>query len=463
MTRSEWALREVEVCVQSERTPIVIDIDGAFLTQTGHTEQERERSDKLRSLLDDFIRIEEQAADDHDSVYDGPPSEYVVNELNRTFNATRQDTRRSRVFAGIAAMLALLSAATIVLGLQAQLARSDAEASRDRLASQVADDFAEEAMLQSAPEKPPFLPLHLALSSAQECPANDPAMPYHIARVIHLAASLPNRIVKLEGLNESLIRIVLTSDQQLALAITESGRVRIWELATGRQIPVPIPTTESVMAPDPVTGDPDTGWSSLAFSDSGEFAKAFTADTTLWIWNAKNGTVLWSGDYDGYEKKLPEEFASQFPDPDEDESDTSYELVFRGRRPVLVIPDTSSTDGLYKEREGQRWLTFGMTSTDEMPDAVFTVTTTGTVLYWDQANSSLQRKFTGVNTDGMVAGALAQGGSSLLILKDDGKLQQHTLDWQSNLDSTIGRRSPPIDSTWRNLADKQPERLSRLQ
>jgi tetratricopeptide (TPR) repeat protein len=74
-----------------------------------------------------WLRLTETLADP-----DGEPSEQTISELVRGFNHTRQETKRQRIFATAAAVLALMASAATWQAVEATRARTVAEAQRDR-------------------------------------------------------------------------------------------------------------------------------------------------------------------------------------------------------------------------------------------------------------------------------------------------------------------------------------------
>src|SRR5262249_7776400 len=85
---SKWVHREVGVAIEHRKTPVIININGAVETaaQTGSS---------LAAMVAEghWLRLEETL-----STIDEPPSDYAVAELIRSFRATRQETKRQRVF-----------------------------------------------------------------------------------------------------------------------------------------------------------------------------------------------------------------------------------------------------------------------------------------------------------------------------------------------------------------------------
>jgi WD40 repeat protein len=127
VTNSDWVIREIQVSIESGNTPIVLDINRAFLTATGETDEESRRAETLRSLLQHRLRIEELIQTVNGQVYDGEPSQRVIEELKRSFAAKRQDSRRARVFGLAALLFAILSVTAGILAWQSYVARYQAE------------------------------------------------------------------------------------------------------------------------------------------------------------------------------------------------------------------------------------------------------------------------------------------------------------------------------------------------
>ena len=127
MSRSDWVIKEVRVSIAADKTPIVIDIDGAFDGTVGQSEEERDRVSALRELLRHRLRVAESTSSPADQIFDGPPTEHVVRELQRSFKGHRQDTRRARIFGAAAIAFALLSIAAVYSAVIARKQRLTAE------------------------------------------------------------------------------------------------------------------------------------------------------------------------------------------------------------------------------------------------------------------------------------------------------------------------------------------------
>jgi WD40 repeat protein len=91
--RSAWVLSEVRESLAAGRTPIVIDVGGAYASA--------DASNELTRLLADRLFIGEASALTE-------PSDYVVEELRKSFHATRREVVRLRVVTAVAVVLAVL-------------------------------------------------------------------------------------------------------------------------------------------------------------------------------------------------------------------------------------------------------------------------------------------------------------------------------------------------------------------
>jgi tetratricopeptide (TPR) repeat protein len=119
--RSEWVRREVEVALAHGKIPVIVSLNGAVEAapeEAALAVMARERH---------WLRLTETLPDP-----DGEPTERTVSELVRGFNHTRQETKRQRIFATAAAVLALAAGIATWQAIEATRARTVAEAQRDR-------------------------------------------------------------------------------------------------------------------------------------------------------------------------------------------------------------------------------------------------------------------------------------------------------------------------------------------
>jgi TIR domain len=141
MSRSPWVIREVEISLKAGRRLIVIDVNNAFLNTTGETPEESTRASALRALLGERLRINVQ-------IVDGEPPDELIGEIKRSFEVTRQDSRRSKFFALATGAFAVVATAAVLLGWQANTARNRAE--KESRTSRAAALAAQSELVRSA-------------------------------------------------------------------------------------------------------------------------------------------------------------------------------------------------------------------------------------------------------------------------------------------------------------------------
>src|SRR5712691_8822287 len=119
--KSDWVRREVDVALAHGKIPVIVNLNGAV--------EAAPENAALATMAREshWLRLTETLADP-----DGEPSEQTISELVRGFNHTRQETKRQRIFATAAAVLALTAAAATWQAIEATRARTVAEAQRDR-------------------------------------------------------------------------------------------------------------------------------------------------------------------------------------------------------------------------------------------------------------------------------------------------------------------------------------------
>ena len=119
--KSEWVKREVDVALAHGKIPVILNLNGAL---------EAAPEDAVLATIArerHWLRLNVTLEDP-----DGEPSDQVVSELVRGFNHTRQETKRQRIFATAAAILALMAGVATWQAIEAIRARTVAEAQRDR-------------------------------------------------------------------------------------------------------------------------------------------------------------------------------------------------------------------------------------------------------------------------------------------------------------------------------------------
>ncbi|UFZ04758.1 TIR domain-containing protein [Bradyrhizobium ontarionense] len=119
--RSEWVRREVTAAMAGDVGPVILDLNGALAGAPADA--------PLASIARqrDWLRLAETLDDP-----DGEPSDRIVAELVRSFNHTRQETMRQRIFSIAALVLLITAAAALWQAWAAIQARDQAEAEQRR-------------------------------------------------------------------------------------------------------------------------------------------------------------------------------------------------------------------------------------------------------------------------------------------------------------------------------------------
>lgn len=107
---SEWVLKEIEISIAAKRVPIVIDINNALADAPS--------DNPIKANLNDKIFVSATLEDPH-----GTPSDAVIADLARSFQAARQQSVRIRSL-GCAALI--FAAIAVVAVLQYREARANA-------------------------------------------------------------------------------------------------------------------------------------------------------------------------------------------------------------------------------------------------------------------------------------------------------------------------------------------------
>lgn len=127
MCRSPWVATEVALSSHAGKRLVVLDVDGAFTGTVGATPEEAERAETLRRVIDQRIRIPLDSGCS-EGIFDGDVPEAVLDDIRRSFTATRQDTRRAVFFSAASVAFAVLAGVAVFLGWQADSARRQAQA-----------------------------------------------------------------------------------------------------------------------------------------------------------------------------------------------------------------------------------------------------------------------------------------------------------------------------------------------
>jgi WD40 repeat protein len=114
--KSQWVKREVDIHLASGRAPLIININGALaLARAG--------AEPALAVEEEWLHINETIPEP-----DGTPTDHALNELIRSCDATRQETKRLRVVGSAAAGLAVLTLLSVIGGWLAIIQRNRAEA-----------------------------------------------------------------------------------------------------------------------------------------------------------------------------------------------------------------------------------------------------------------------------------------------------------------------------------------------
>jgi len=224
MTNSDWVIREAEVSLEAGKTPIVLDINRAFLTAMGSTTEETARAETLRSLLQHRLRIEDVAPISGDEIYDGLPSDQVVQELKRSFAAKRQDSRRARAFGLAALVFAVLSVAAGLLAWQSYIARRQAE--RETRRARAGELAAQSRLVRSRQPQLAVLLASEAVHTAsvpdeQDVISTDQAL-------LESVTSMPG--LGLSGHTNAVLTIAFSPDNKWLATGSRDKTTRLWNL-----------------------------------------------------------------------------------------------------------------------------------------------------------------------------------------------------------------------------------------
>lgn len=393
----------------------------------------------------------------------------------------RRLERRRRIF------LSWTAAAISVLLAVATWQFFRAAAARDAVSVQLAESLSDRAVRLAAPgpELDIVQAFHLAVRAATVSPDGHPQTPLHVARVLHLAAGLPVRMVRLQNQQDELHHGVLSPGQRYLLGMTSRYEPAVWNLETGARMPVPFPPRSFVGEPgDEAVGGPGEGAQFMEFSADGRTAKALLNMELLWIWDVATGRLLDTVrvDYDDAPvftragtavvtlvRELGEEPACPLvrcgrvlwrragtpPVSAEDtvpgsaprasEAD-QRNLLYRGGRPVLVATAADPYDGQFEQPEGEMWTVLGSTADDSLVTAV---SRQGRVYVWDTRARPLARDHAAVNRleplDARVDGA------GLLVLTAAGRLVHQAWDGRETWSARLGHRADTARIGWAAL------------
>jgi hypothetical protein len=247
---SGWVLKEVKACIQARRTPIVLDINQTFDRCLS--------ASPLKGLLEDRLFISETLSD-----IDDAPSDATVQEIRRSFQGTRQESLRLRVFVGAAVVFAFVAAIAAWQTKQAITATHLAErralaAEARRIASQA------DALIDTRPQRA----LLLAVEAVR----------------LERRFAEPGQAAGEQVLRDTLARVsgrrVFTLPKYGSLALNTTSK----RVAVGGEFELPVWNFETGK---PEISLPQTGnrIGSMAFDSTGRWLVAADYDDAVQLWD----------------------------------------------------------------------------------------------------------------------------------------------------------------------------------
>ena len=302
--RSEWVRREVEAGLDDGKIPVILNINRAVETT--------DPSARLATMARErhWLRLEEQIED-----ADGQPSDTAVLELVRGFNHTRQETKRTRVFASAAAIYALLGIGAGLAAIEAYRQRETAlaekaraetnerEATRQKGFAQTNETLAKDNERRAVTElrkSQRSESLVLAEQSMRETEGGNaigamrlalnalpkdlaaPERPFVPRAELALSkAFVSNRLVRTIKPSKDWVNAALaTPDGQSLFTGTRDGQVALWRTGTGERVWSFQEARAAV-------------WSLALSADNKQIAIAYSDPASIVIREVESGRKLW--------------------------------------------------------------------------------------------------------------------------------------------------------------------------
>jgi len=252
---SEWVRREVDIHLAADKTPIIISVNQAVENASDDLELAAIAHER------DWLRIDEEIQEQ-----DNDPTDHCVGELIRSFDATRQETKRLRFFRSAAVALVVLTLSSVLATYFAIENAKRAEQERDIA---IARQFAVQSV--AALESKPELGLLFAVQSVQTTSRKEqfwlPSAEQALRKVLSSTGGIPLRLA--EGEMESIA--VSSRGPQLAVG-DDQGMVHLWNLSALRNTPTTFRAHDK-----PVK--------SFAYSPDGKLIATTTGHAGLKLWN----------------------------------------------------------------------------------------------------------------------------------------------------------------------------------
>jgi WD40 repeat protein len=225
---SHWIKRELDIYLEMGRTPILININSALETA---------RNDAPLSQLatqNHWLRVEE-----HLPHVDDAPTKKCIDDLNRSFDATRQETIRVRFFQGATVAFAALAAVAVWQAWRATEQRDLALQSQSRVMAALADQRTDEITAVNAiPLALEALPDPSAGIVRPYTPEAEAAL-YKALFVRRDYATLHSTNSKGKALTVGLARLSDEGRKTMTLGtLLASDRPKIWDTETGNLLTV---------------------------------------------------------------------------------------------------------------------------------------------------------------------------------------------------------------------------------
>lgn len=214
--KSEWVKREVDVALACNKTPVIIDINGA-VEAAGNDSQIAKLAREQN-----WLRLIENIPET-----DGVPSDHAVTELVRGFNFTRQESKRARVFVTATFALSILA-----IGLAAAIYYAFVQTNRARMQTQVA---IANSIVRTASELVPRDPEAAALLLLEMGDSREPRGAVGVANRI---ASQRFARSTLRGHTSKITDVTIAPGSGFIASASQEGRVRIWDVNGTDQVTV---------------------------------------------------------------------------------------------------------------------------------------------------------------------------------------------------------------------------------
>jgi WD40 repeat protein len=259
--RSVWVKREVDVAFGHGKIPIIVNVNGAI-------EAAQDSALAAMALDQNWLRLEARLDDP-----DGELSGTLVGELVRGFNHTRQETKRRRVFAAAAAILAVTAGIAIWQAIEATRVRIVAEIQRDRALRNESVSLTELSNTARNDGRPVDAVLLALAAWPREGDDRRPELRSTINRLVDALSVIQERI-RFTRHNAPVRAAAFSTDGRRVITESDDEKVLIWDAATGK-----VMQTIEVRAKV----------NSAAFNQDGSRVITASEDGTASIWDVETG------------------------------------------------------------------------------------------------------------------------------------------------------------------------------